>query len=171
MTFTLSSPVLVLNANFEPIHVCNMRRAIGLIMDEKAMLVLNGRGYIRTVRTQVPCPSIIRLSKMIKRPHPIVKLNKQEVFRRDNYKCQYCGQHPHHPTVDHIIPRHMGGSHTWENLVTACPNCNHRKGGRTVEQAGMRLLKSPVHPPASAHYIFSRYLQNNEEWVEFVIGW
>jgi 5-methylcytosine-specific restriction endonuclease McrA len=108
---------------------------------------------------------------MIKRPHPIVKLNKQEVFRRDNYKCQYCGQHPHHPTVDHIIPRHMSGSHTWENLVTACPNCNHRKGGRTVEQAGMRLLKSPVHPPASAHYIFSRYLQNNEEWVEFVIGW
>jgi 5-methylcytosine-specific restriction endonuclease McrA len=171
MTFTLSSPVLVLNANFEPIHVCNIRRAIGLITTEKATLVLNGRGYIHTVRTRVPCPSIIRLSRMIKRPHPVVKLNKQEVFRRDNFTCQYCGQRPQRPTVDHIIPRHMGGEHTWENLVTACPNCNHRKGGRTAEQAGMHLLKTPIRPPASAQYIFGRYLQINEEWVEFVAGW
>lgn len=171
MTFNLSSPVLVLNANFEPIHVCNVRRAIGLITEEKATLVLNGRGYIRTVRTPVPCPSIIRLSKMIRRPHPIVKLSKQEIFRRDNYLCQYCGQHPPRPTVDHVMPRHMGGAHSWENLVTACPYCNHRKGGRTAEQAGMRLMKTPVRPPASAQYIFGRYLQHNEEWEAFVAGW
>jgi 5-methylcytosine-specific restriction endonuclease McrA len=171
MTFDLSSPVLVLNANFEPIHVCNVRRAIGLIMDEKANLIMNGRGHIRTVRTDYPCPSIIRLSYMVRRPHPVVKLNKQEIFRRDNYTCQYCGQHPPRPTVDHIIPRHMGGAHTWENLVTACPHCNHRKGGRTADQAGMRLMKNPDRPSASARYIFGRYLKNNKEWVDFVEGW
>lgn len=171
MPFDLNSPVLVLNANYEPIHVCNVRRAIGLIMDEKAILVLNGRGYIRTVRQKYPAPSIIRLSRMVKRPHPVVKLNKQEIFRRDNYTCQYCGQHPARPTIDHIIPRHMGGTYSWDNLVTACPSCNHRKGGRTLEQAGMRLVQLPSKPPASAQYIFGRYLRDNQEWHEFVNGW
>ena len=171
MNARLTAPVLVLNANFAPIHVCNVRRALGLILQDKATLVMNGRGYIRTVRTQIPCPSIIRLSHMVKRPRPIVKLNKQEVFRRDGYRCQYCGVRPSRPTLDHVIPRRLGGAHTWENLVTACPSCNLRKGGRTVEQANMQPRKKPIRPPASADYIFGKYLKGNEEWEEFVSGW
>ena len=167
----LSAPVLVLNANFAPIHVCNVRRAVGLIMQEKATLVLNGRGHIRTVREQIPIPSIIRLSYMVKRPRPIVKLNKQEIFRRDGYTCQYCGVRPARPTLDHVVPRHLGGEHSWENLVTACPSCNLRKGGRTVEQANMRPRLKPISPPATADYIFGKYLKGHEEWEEFVSGW
>jgi 5-methylcytosine-specific restriction endonuclease McrA len=144
---------------------------MGLILSEKAKLVLNGRGYIHTVNRDVPCPSIIRLSYMVKRPRPTVKLNKQEIFRRDNYVCQYCGKQLARPTVDHVIPRHLGGEHTWENLVTACPNCNHKKGGRTVEQSNMRPRNEPVAPPASANYIYSRYLTHNSEWQDFIEGW
>ncbi len=167
----MQAPVLVLNANFEPINVCNTRRAITLIIDGKANLILNGRGEIKTVRKVYPRPSIIRLEKMIHRPRPRVKLTKREVLRRDNYTCQYCGQHTTSLTVDHIIPRHLGGEHTWANLVAACPHCNHRKGGRTVEQAQMHLLRHPSAPPASATYLFARHLHENQEWLPFVTGW
>ena len=164
-------PVLVLNANFEPIHVCSTRRAIGLIVNGKASLVLNGRGEIKTVSTSYPRPSIIRLEKMIKRPRPTVRLTKREVLRRDDFTCQYCGQRVTILTVDHVVPRHMGGKHTWENLVAACPPCNHRKGGRTIDQAQMRLLHRPHEPAATAGYLFSRHLGENQEWLPFIEGW
>ncbi len=167
----MQAPVLVLNANFEPINVCNTRRAITLMIDGKANLILNGRGEIKTVRQSFPRPSIIRLEKMIHRPRPRVKLTKREVLRRDNYTCQYCGQHVSYLTVDHVIPRHLGGEHVWNNLVAACPHCNHRKGGRTIEQAQMHLLRIPSVPPASASYLFARHLHENQEWLPFVSGW
>lgn len=164
-------PVLVLNANFEPIHVCSTRRAIGLIINGKASLVLNGRGEIKTVSISYPRPSIIRLEKMIKRPRPTVRLTKREVLRRDEFTCQYCGQKVNLLTVDHVIPRHMGGKHSWDNLVAACPACNHHKGGRTIEQAQMRLLHKPHEPAATAGYLFSRHLGENQEWLPFIEGW
>jgi len=167
----MQAPVLVLNANFEPINVCNTRRAITLVIDGKAAMILNGRGEIKTVRQVYPRPSIIRLEKMIRRPRPEVKLTKREVLRRDNYTCQYCGQHVQTLTVDHIIPRHLGGEHAWTNLVAACPHCNHRKGGRTIEQAQMHLLRVPSTPPASAAYLFARHLNENQEWLPFISGW
>jgi 5-methylcytosine-specific restriction endonuclease McrA len=100
-----------------------------------------------------------------------VKLNKQEIFRRDGYACQYCGIRPARPTLDHVIPRHLGGSHTWENLVTACPSCNLRKGGRTVDQANMRPRVKPITPPATAYYIFGKYIKSNSDWETFITGW
>lgn len=167
----MQAPVLVLNANFEPLNVCDTRRALGLILDGRANLVLNGRGEIRTISRVFPRPSIIRLVKMIKRPRPRVKLTKREILRRDDYTCQYCGQRTTALTIDHVIPRHLGGQHLWENLVTACPNCNHHKGGRTVEQANMRLMHRPAEPPASAGYLFARHVKENQDWVPFVEGW
>jgi 5-methylcytosine-specific restriction endonuclease McrA len=164
-------PVLVLNANFEPIHVCTTRRALGLILNGKASLVLNGRGEIHTVKQNFPRPSIIRLDYQIKRPRPRVQLTKREVLRRDSYTCQYCGQHGTSLTIDHIIPRHLGGQHTWENLVAACPACNHRKGGRTLEQTHMVLLRKPAAPPLSARYVFARHLKDNGEWLPFIENW
>ena len=165
------SPVLVLNANFEPINVCNTRRAIGLVLSGKASLILNGRGEIRTISRSYPRPSVIRLERMVRRPRPHVKLSKREVLRRDNFTCQYCGNNVTYLTIDHVFPRRLGGKHVWENVVAACPACNHRKGGRTVEQAQMRLLRKPVEPPSSAVYIFSRHLNENQEWVPFIEGW
>jgi 5-methylcytosine-specific restriction endonuclease McrA len=164
-------PVLVLNANFEPIHVCTTRRAIGLILTGKASLVLNGRGEIKTVSRVYPRPSIIRLDKMIRRPRPTIRLTKREILRRDEYTCQYCGQHTIHLTIDHVIPRRLGGKHTWDNLVAACPPCNHHKGGRTIDQAQMRLLHTPGEPPTSAHYLFSRHLNENQDWLPFIQDW
>ena len=164
-------PVLVLNANYEPINVCDTRRAMGLILANKATLVLNGRGEIRSVNAILPRPSVIRLQKMVHRPRPQLKMTRREIFRRDNFTCQYCGRHLSDLTIDHILPRHLGGRHIWKNVVAACPSCNHRKGGRTLEEAGMRLLHPPAEPPNNAHYIFGRHLDENHEWESYLSGW
>jgi 5-methylcytosine-specific restriction endonuclease McrA len=167
----MSEPVLVLNANFEPINICDTRRALGLILTDKARMVLNGRGEIKTVSCSYPLPSVIRLEKMISRPRVRVKLTRKEIFRRDNFTCQYCGKRTDNLTIDHILPRHMGGKHIWSNVVTACASCNHRKGGRTVEEARLRLLRPPKEPPASVAYMFGRHMSENLEWAQFISGW
>lgn len=167
----MPSLTLVLNANFEPINVCTDHRAVGLILNGKASLVLNGRGVIQTVSRAYPRPSIIRLAMMVRRPRPHVRLTKREILRRDDFTCQYCGQRMTYLTIDHVLPRRLGGQHIWENVVAACPSCNHRKGGRTIEQVQMRLLRKPSEPPTSANYLFGRHLRDNSEWVPFVEGW
>jgi 5-methylcytosine-specific restriction endonuclease McrA len=167
----MHEPVLVLNANFEPIHVCTTRRALGLMLSGKASLVLNGRGVVKTVSLNLPRPSVIRLEHMIRRPRPRVHLTKREILRRDEYTCQYCGQRVSYLTIDHIIPRRLGGHYGWDNLVAACPACNHRKGGRTAEQAQMNLLRPAKEPPASAIYFFARHLPENQEWKPYIEGW
>jgi 5-methylcytosine-specific restriction endonuclease McrA len=167
----MQDSVLVLNANFEPIHVCNLRRAMGLILSNKASLVLNGRGEVKTISRIYPRPSIIRLSKMISRPRPHIKLTRREILRRDNYTCQYCGKHTTDLTIDHIIPRHSGGPHMWTNVVAACASCNHHKGGRTLEESGMHLSKLPKEPPTNARYIFGHNLGDYADWEPFLTGW
>lgn len=167
----VNQPVLLLNANYEPLNVCTTRRAVGLMMTGKAELLLNGRGVIRTASSAFPRPSILRLSYMVHRPRPRAKLTKSEIFRRDGYRCQYCGRRSDTLTLDHVIPRHRGGEHMWTNLVTACPACNRRKGGRTPQEAGMSLLRQPVEPSPSAEYLFGRYLEINAEWLNYIRGW
>lgn len=170
-TSILNEPVLILNVNFEPLHVCNTKRALSLVMAGKAEIILNGRGTIRSVSQEFDLPSIIQLQYMVKRPRPQVSLSKREILRRDNFTCQYCGRQSHHLTIDHVVPRHMGGRHTWSNLVAACSPCNRRKGGRTPEQANMTLRRKPYEPSASARYRFGRHLESHEEWEPFISGW
>jgi 5-methylcytosine-specific restriction endonuclease McrA len=167
----LDSPVLVLNLNYEPLNVCNVKRAMTLVVVGKAEVLENSRGVIRTPSTIFLCPSVIKLGYMIRRPRPRVKLTKREIFRRDNYTCQYCGHQSRNLTVDHVVPRHHGGQHGWENLVSACPDCNRRKGGRTLQEAHMQLLRRPYEPGATSMYLFGRYLKENKEWRQFVEGW
>ena len=167
----MNEPVLVLNRNFEPLNVCNTRRAVGLIMVGKAEIIENGRGHIRTVGASFPRPSVIRLKYLIRRPRPRVKLSKREIFRRDDYCCQYCGQEHTHLTVDHVMPRRLGGGYSWENLVTACPACNRRKGHCTLPEAHMRLLRQPFEPTASAGYLYGRQAQQYREWARYLEGW
>jgi 5-methylcytosine-specific restriction endonuclease McrA len=167
----LDLPVLVLNLNYEPLNVCTTKRAIVLLVVGKAEVVENGRGYIRTPSTAYPRPSVIRLGYMIKRPRPRVKLTRREIFRRDNYTCQYCGRETRQLTVDHVVPRHRGGEHCWGNLVSACPACNRRKGGKTLQAANMILLRNPYEPKATGDYLFGRYLKRNREWERFIAGW
>lgn len=167
----LSAPVLVLNRNYQPIHVCNVKRAVIMLFVGKAEVVRNGRGVIQTVSAVFPFPSVIRLAYVVHCPRPRVRLTKREVLRRDDYTCQYCGRRSYNLTVDHVIPRHRAGKHGWENLVGACPACNLKKGGRTPWEAEMSLLREPREPYASASYLFGRYLSGNSEWRQFLVGW
>ena len=167
----MNEPVLVLNANFEPLNVCSTRRALTLLMTGKARMLANGRGYVHTVRLTLPRPSVIRMDYMIKRPRPRVRLTKREIFRRDEHTCQYCGARVARLTLDHVLPRHRGGEHTWFNLVTACAACNLKKGGRSLEEAHMRLLHPAAEPRATASYLFARHLPDNESWEDFLAGW
>ncbi len=167
----MNEPVLVLNGNYEPIHVCSTRRAIGLLISGKATVMENGRGYIRTVSQTFERPSVIRLVYMVHRPRPRVRLCKREILRRDNYRCQYCGRESNQLTVDHVVPRHRGGEHSWENLVAACPQCNRQKGGRTLAEAHMHLLRQPFEPRPTAQYLFGRYTAGNGAWAKYLEGW
>lgn len=167
----MNENVLVLNGNYEPLNVCTTKRAMCLVVVGKAAIVENGRGVVRTPSRTFQRPSVIRLTYMIHRPRPEPKLTRQEIFRRDRHQCQYCGRRPESPTIDHVVPQHRGGRRTWENLVTACPECNRRKGGRTAREAGMPLRRQPRKPPSTYHYLFRGYLTQNAEWGKFLQGW
>ncbi len=164
--------VLVLNQNYEPLNVCNMRRAIGLIIHHKAEVLDVYQIPIVTASRTFEAPSVIRLSHLIRRPHPRVKLTRREIFIRDNYTCQYCGTHSGDLTIDHIVPRSRGGSHSWENLVSACRTCNHRKGGKLLTDSKMRLTRQPFEPKAGRYYTIQRRLNAavSDAWLKFIPG-
>ena len=134
-------------------------------------MLLDGRGYIQTIRQRFPRPSVIRLGYMVRRPYPRVRLTKREIFRRDGHTCQYCGQRSRHLTLDHIVPRHKGGEYSWTNLVTACAGCNLKKGGRTLQETHLSLKRIPHEPKANAIYLYGNYLTEYDEWAQFLEGW
>jgi 5-methylcytosine-specific restriction endonuclease McrA len=102
-----------------------------------------------------------------------VRLTRREVFIRDRHACQYCGQRTRDLTLDHVIPRHRGGRHAWDNLVSACRSCNHRKGGRTPDEARMHLRHLPAEPRATSYYLFHQYLESERfsGWSKFMPEW
>ena len=164
--------VLVLNQNYEPLNVCGARRALVLVDCGKAEVLEHGVGHLRSAHRAFPLPSVIRLVYLIKRPRPQMRLSRREVFNRDRYTCQYCGRHGARDlTLDHVMPRHRGGRHTWENLVTACKTCNHRKAGYTPLEAKMLLMKEPSQPRVTIYYVVYPYLNSEEGWRKFVPGW
>jgi 5-methylcytosine-specific restriction endonuclease McrA len=166
-----AAAVLVLNQNYEPLNVCNARRALVLVLRGKAEVVELAEGVLRTASRIIQLPSVIRLVNLIRRPRPKVRLTRREVFIRDHWQCQYCGRHTRDLTLDHVVPRHRGGQHTWENLASACKPCNHRKAGRTPQEARMNLLHEPAAPRVSIYYAFFQYLGDQEEWRKFVPGY
>jgi 5-methylcytosine-specific restriction endonuclease McrA len=108
---------------------------------------------------------------MIKRPTPRKKkLTRLEVFNRDKYTCQYCGKQTVELTLDHVIPRHSGGEHSWENVVSACITCNRRKAGHTLKEANMRLISDPQPPRHNGFHIPCQYLQTHQEWLKYIPG-
>lgn len=167
----LNEPVLLLNVNYEPLHVCNTKRALSLVFEGKAEIILNGRGTIRSASDEYDIPSVIKLGYMVRRPRLPISLTKREILRRDDYTCQYCGHKTRVLTVDHVVPRRLGGRHVWTNVVAACPPCNRRKGGKLPENLNMRLIRQPSEPSASAYYRFSRHLHTHGEWEQFILGW
>jgi 5-methylcytosine-specific restriction endonuclease McrA len=163
--------VLVLNQNYEPLNVCNVRRAVVLVLHGKAEVIEAGARALHTATQRIVLPSVIRLVNLVRRPRPRVRLTRKEVFARDGWTCVYCGKQARDLTLDHVVPRHRGGAHTWENLVTACKACNHRKAGRTPGEAHMPMTVQPAQPRVSLYYPFFQYLGSRENWRKFVPGY
>lgn len=165
----ISLPVLVLNQNYQPLNICQVRRALILLFRGKAEVLENGRGYIHSIGDSFDVPSVIRLASYVKRPFRIRKMTKLEVFNRDRYTCQYCGRTSTKLTLDHVIPRHLSGEHTWENVVSACESCNRKKAGRTPNQAGMPLRCKPAPPKSSIFYVPHAYAHYYDEWHKYLL--
>lgn len=141
--------VLVLNATYEPLNIVSVRRAIVLLLKEKAEIVEAAEAVVRSEHLSLPVPLVIRLVTYIRVPRRFgLPVSRRTVLARDRYTCQYCGRQPGKAqlTVDHVVPRSRGGKTVWENVVIACGPCNRRKGDRTPQEAGMRLLSKPARP-------------------------
>ena len=165
----INHPVLVLNQSYEPLTVCRARRAVVLIFQGKAEMIENGVGAIHTISATIELPSVIRLAQMIRRPRRARKMTRYEIFNRDRYTCQYCGEQSRHLTLDHVVPRYRGGQHTWENVVSACVACNRRKAGRTPREASMKLIRPPLPPTGNPLFnVPYHYLNKRDEWRKYL---
>ena len=139
--------VLILNATFEPLHVCSVKRAVALLMHGVAERVEDADTVLRSPSSVFPVPSVVRLTRYVKRPHrQRVAFNRKNVFRRDDHTCQYCGTHASDLTLDHVTPRSRGGPTSWENVVACCKRCNAKKRDRTPDEARMALRRRPFAP-------------------------
>lgn len=136
---------LVLNASYEPLCVVSSRRALMLILDEKAELLHATERLYRAAHIAFSEPSVVRLWHYVKVPYQArIALNRRAVFARDDHRCQYCGASAEN--IDHVIPKSRGGTHSWDNVVASCRPCNSRKRDRSPEESGMRLHRVPMAP-------------------------
>jgi len=139
---------LLLNATFEPLCVVSLRRAVVLVLKEKAEIVARDVAELHSASLAVPCPSVIRLVHFVRVPYRSrVPLSRRAVFARDGHRCQYCNRPAEN--IDHVIPRSRGGEHTWENVVASCRPCNARKENRYLHETDLRLRRRPVAPHSS----------------------
>ena len=171
MTYLIepSNPVVVVfSANYLPINRVNLRRAVNLLIADKAepMQDLSTIFWeIRAYNLILQVPAYIRLK--IQRAERIWKtppVNRREVLRRDKSQCQYCGSR-RQLTLDHVIPRSKGGNHSWDNVVTACENCNSRKGNSLLQEVGMKL-KTPPKVPTHPALAFAEQFWRNQTQTE-----
>jgi 5-methylcytosine-specific restriction endonuclease McrA len=140
--------VLVLNASYEPINVCTVRRATVLLLKERAEVIERGRWDLHSESLTFPRPVVIRLITYVKIPRDAHsrKITRRAIFARDQWTCQYCGNERQNLTVDHVVPRSKGGTSSWDNIVTSCAPCNRRKGDRLPKHANMHPIRKPRVP-------------------------
>ena len=141
----LHSPVLVLNATYEPVNVTPARRAIVLVLKGVATTEEENGSFVHSARLAVRIPSVIRLTEFRRIPFQTRALSRKNILMRDRYTCQFCSRvfPAGELTLDHVIPRSRGGHTDWDNLVACCHSCNNRKGDRLPEEAGLKLMRSP----------------------------
>jgi 5-methylcytosine-specific restriction endonuclease McrA len=139
--------VLMLNQNYEPLTICSAKRAFILVYQGKAEMIESADGLkLHSVNRAYALPSVVRLWQYKKVPYKRIMLTRKNILVRDGHRCQYCGSTKGPMTVDHVIPKTMKGSESWDNLVTACTHCNNKKGDRTPEHAGFNLIRKPSRP-------------------------
>jgi len=157
---------LLLNASFEPLCVVPVRRAVVLLLKDKAEVVSRNGAWVRSERQAVPVPTVIRLRHYVRVPHRSrVPLSRRAVFLRDGHRCQYCDRPAEN--LDHVIPRSRGGTHTWENVVASCRSCNARKENRLAHEVGLRLRRFPG-PPHTTLWIVAAAGRIEPDWVPYL---
>lgn len=159
---------LVLNATYEPLGVVPIRRAVVLVLTEKAITVEQTGATVRSVTCCLEVPSVIRLVRYVRVPHRAhVPLTRRAIFARDHGRCAYCGAHA--TSVDHVVPRSRGGGHVWDNVVAACARCNRVKADRSVAELGWRLRSTPRQPSGSAWHILGTS-GAEPSWLDYLVG-
>jgi 5-methylcytosine-specific restriction endonuclease McrA len=183
---SLNRPTLILNRNWQPVNVATVARALVLLWNEAARVVdpdtyqlftwadwskvapRDGDAFIQAVRLRLRVPEVIVLAEYDRLPSAAVSFSRRNVFKRDQWTCQYCGVQPggEELTIDHVVPRSHGGTSTWDNCVLSCIDCNKRKADRTPQQAGMKLRKAPARPTWKP--LYARHEVRIESWSKFV---
>ncbi len=159
---------LVLNATYEPLGVVSDRRALILLLTDKAMTVEATGSFAHSERRVVEIPLVIRLTRYVRVPHRAhVPLTRRAIFARDNGRCAYCGGTA--TSVDHVVPRSRGGRHVWDNVVAACSRCNRVKADRSVAELGWRLRSAPRQPTGSAWRILGAGWAD-PRWSSYLLG-
>ena len=144
-----TSATLLLNATYEPLCVVSSRRAIVLVLAQKAEPVDSAADVVHAARVSLPVPVVVRLTRFVRVPYPAsVPLSRRAVFTRDGQTCVYCGGSA--TSIDHVVPRSRGGTHTWDNVVAACRRCNHTKADRSLAEMGWALPHPPRTPSGAA---------------------
>jgi 5-methylcytosine-specific restriction endonuclease McrA len=164
---------LLLNATYEPLRVVHWQKAITLWCQGKVEIVAVYEREVRSVSFSIKLPSVIRLLRRIRirRNAEYVPFSRANIYARDRHRCQYCGHGfgTAELTFDHVVPVAQGGRKDWENIVTCCITCNRRKGGRTPEQAGMRLIRHPKRPDRAPAVRITFGLRNApDSWRDYV---
>jgi 5-methylcytosine-specific restriction endonuclease McrA len=161
--------VLVLNASYEPLNITSWRRAVVLLLKEKAEQVEhNGK----CIYANFPLPTVIRLRQFVHLPHKEISLTRRNILNRDDHTCQYCGFNGDELTLDHVMPKSRGGPESWENIVSACVKCNVKKGNRTPQEARMPLRQNPRRPFSSLYFEVNKQVKHgqHQEWRKYMIG-
>ena len=186
--------VLVLNRLWQPVNIVEAPRAFSLLLQDHAQVIYTGdqsfrmmdsaawlelseeevpddnEAYVQTVRLRIRVPKVLLLRHYDQLPVQEVKFTRENLFERDNYRCQYCGDtfHPSQLNMDHVIPRDRGGRTSWENIVTSCVKCNSKKANRLPHEAGMHLIRKPERPrwrPFVSSLIGQDY---DSDWDHFI---
>jgi 5-methylcytosine-specific restriction endonuclease McrA len=159
--------ILVLNADFQPLNVTNLKRGFNLVWKGKAEVVkYDADSPIESSERKYKRPIIIRLIRYVYIPFKKVPLSRHNIYRRDGHKCGYC-ESKSNLTLDHIIPKSKGGKNSWTNLVTCCKKCNTKKDDRTPKQAGMKLLVK-VYRPSFVEFVHGMKGGKRPEWHEYL---
>jgi 5-methylcytosine-specific restriction endonuclease McrA len=159
--------VLVLNQDYSALSVCSAPKAFLLVYLDKAELVSHASDqYLRTVDANYPMPTVIRLNRYVQVPYKGVMMTRQNIFKRDQHRCVYCGTHED-LTLDHVIPRSRGGRSSWDNLTTACKRCNAKKGDFMPEEAKMPMRQRPFKP---SFIVFLREFSGvaDDSWLPYL---
>lgn len=162
--------VLVLNATYEPLSIVSLRRAVVLLLKEKAEVLEAAENSLRARNMAIPVPLVIRMVYYVRIPHStMLPLSRRTVMARDQYTCQYCGGTPARAelTIDHVLPRSRGGVTDWDNVVVACRTCNQKKGNRTPKEAQMQILRPP-HRPRYVALAFLGEPTSREVWSKYL---